>query len=357
MLLLLRVLLLGLPPSTVHPPPSPALPPARALDSQVILVGDSGVGKSQILNRFARGTFAADSKSTIGAGRRRGGAHKCRHTRGDADSSSDRGGSRAGVEFASKAMRVGGGELVKMQIWDTAGQERYRAITSGEARGGGGVCVWREGVWVVGWGGGERRGAGRADDALPRRPAAYYRGAVGAIIVYDLTSLPSFQHVGKWVEELRDHASSDCILMLLGNKSDLQAQRAVSAAEGGALAQAEGGFFLEASAKEGTNVADAFERMGHEVCAGVGGRAGWGATHAPGGATAAVALGRRGRTRGTHQRVTSLPPRTQIHVLMRRTRWTPSGGAEAPRPLPAGVTIAVAQPPPPAPRRGGCGCM
>jgi len=81
-----------------------------------VLVGDSGVGKSNLLSRFTRNEFCLESKSTIG------------------------------VEFATRTIELQN-KIIKAQIWDTAGQERYRAITS-----------------------------------------AYYRGAVGALLVYDVTS-------------------------------------------------------------------------------------------------------------------------------------------------------------------------
>lgn len=67
--------------------------------SSVVLIGDSGVGKSNLLSRFTRNEFNLESKSTIG------------------------------VEFATRSIQVDG-KTVKAQIWDTAGQERYRAITS-----------------------------------------------------------------------------------------------------------------------------------------------------------------------------------------------------------------------------------
>ena len=82
--------------------------------------------------------------------------------------------------------------LIKAQIWDTAGQERYRAITS-----------------------------------------AYYRGAVGALLVYDVTSRSSFEAVLKWLGELRSHASQkDMIISLIGNKTDLISLRQVTTGEG-----------------------------------------------------------------------------------------------------------------------------
>eukprot|EP01036_Dinobryon_divergens_P032180 gene32180-41720_t len=101
---------------------------------KVVLIGDSGVGKSNLLSRFTRNEFNLESKSTIG------------------------------VEFATKSIQVDS-KIVKAQIWDTAGQERYRAITS-----------------------------------------AYYRGAVGALLVYDISKRSTFENVERWLKELRDHA-------------------------------------------------------------------------------------------------------------------------------------------------------
>ncbi|CAL4892770.1 unnamed protein product [Urochloa decumbens] len=160
---------------------------------KMVLIGDSGVGKSNILSRFTRNHFSLDSKSTIG------------------------------VEFATKSLQMEG-KTIKAQIWDTAGQERYRAITS-----------------------------------------AYYRGAVGALLVYDITKRQSFDNVHRWLRELRDHADSSIVIMMVGNKSDLTHLRAVSEDEGKALAEKEGLFFLETSAMEAVNVEEAFQTIISEV--------------------------------------------------------------------------------------------
>ena len=109
---------------------------------------------------------------------------------------------------------------MKAQIWDTAGQERYRAITS-----------------------------------------AYYRGAVGALLVYDLTKKQSFDNVNRWLHELRDHADSNIVIMLVGNKSDLKHLRGVSEQEGQFLAEREELVFLETSALDSTNVEKAFQTI------------------------------------------------------------------------------------------------
>lgn len=112
------------------------------------------------------------------------------------------------------------GKTVKAQIWDTAGQERYRAITS-----------------------------------------AYYRGAVGALLVYDITKRQTFDNVKRWLRELRDHADSNIVIMLAGNKADLNHLRAVPAEDAQILAEKEGLSFLETSALEAVNIDKAFQAI------------------------------------------------------------------------------------------------
>ncbi|KAF9597342.1 hypothetical protein IFM89_017245 [Coptis chinensis] len=153
---------------------------------KVVLIGDSAVGKSQLLARFSRNEFNLDSKATIG------------------------------VEFQTRTLVIDH-KTVKAQIWDTAGQERYRAVTS-----------------------------------------AYYRGAVGAMLVYDMTKRQSFDHVARWLEELRGHADKNIVIMLIGNKSDLGTLRSVSTEDAKEFAQRENLFFMETSALEATNVETAF---------------------------------------------------------------------------------------------------
>jgi len=88
--------------------------------------------------------------------------------------------------------------------------------------------------------------------------SAYYRGAVGAMLVYDITKRQSFDHVAKWLEELRDHADNNIVIMLIGNKSDLGTLRAVPTEDAKEFAQKENLFFMETSALEATNVESAF---------------------------------------------------------------------------------------------------
>lgn len=160
---------------------------------KIVLIGDSGVGKSNILSRFTRKEFNLDSKTTIG------------------------------VEFAQKTLNIDG-KTIRAQIWDTAGQERYRAITS-----------------------------------------AYYRGAVGALLVYDISKSSSFENVEKWLKELKDHADSQTVVMLTGNKADLKQLRAVTTEEAATYAQKHNLAFIETSAMDGSGVDRAFEIVLNEI--------------------------------------------------------------------------------------------
>lgn len=133
-----------------------------------------------------------------------------------------------GVEFATKTVELESGKTIKAQIWDTAGQERYRAITT-----------------------------------------AHYRRALGALLVYDVTQKSSFEGVKKWMEELRDHAEPDIVILLVGNKTDLversPSTRQVSEAQGRLTAEAGQMLFIETSAVSGGRVKDAFELLLNEI--------------------------------------------------------------------------------------------
>ncbi|CED84238.1 gtp-binding protein ypt3 [Phaffia rhodozyma] len=131
--------------------------------------------------------------------------------------------STIGVEFATRTIKVDD-KTVKAQIWDTAGQERYRAITS-----------------------------------------AYYRGAVGALLVYDIAKHPTYVNVTRWLKELRDHADSNIVIMLVGNKSDLKHLRAVPTDEAKAFAAENNLSFIETSALDANNVEAAFQNILTEI--------------------------------------------------------------------------------------------
>lgn len=160
---------------------------------KIVIIGDSAVGKSNLLSRYARNEFDLHSKATIG------------------------------VEFQTQCVDIDGKE-VKAQIWDTAGQERFRAVTS-----------------------------------------AYYRGAFGALLVYDISRRSTFESIARWLDELKIHCDTTVARMLVGNKCDLENIRDVSTEEGKNLAEAEGLFFMETSALDATNVKTAFEMVIREI--------------------------------------------------------------------------------------------
>ena len=160
---------------------------------KVVLVGDSFVGKTNIMSKYLKNEFHDDSKATVG------------------------------VEFGSKQFNIEG-HTIKVQIWDTAGQERYKAITS-----------------------------------------AYYKGAKGAFIVYDITRKNSFESVEKWVSDVTAVADKKITIVLIGNKSDLEDQRQVTKEQAEEKSNKLEIAFLETSALSGENLEKAFEMMINEV--------------------------------------------------------------------------------------------
>lgn len=146
--------------------------------------------------------------------------------------------STIGVEFATRSIAVDS-KTIKAQIWDTAGQERYRAITS--AYPSPPSC--------------------RAPFAFGADVARYYRGAVGALLVYDISKHVTYENVVRWLKELRDHADSNIVIMLVGNKSDLRHLRAVPTDEAKAFAAENGLSFIETSALDASNVELAFQNI------------------------------------------------------------------------------------------------
>ncbi|TQD82291.1 hypothetical protein C1H46_032135 [Malus baccata] len=91
--------------------------------------------------------------------------------------------------------------------------------------------------------------------------SAYYRGAVGALLVYDVTRNSTFESVERWLKELRDHTDPNIVVMLVGNKSDLRHLVAVSTEDGKSFAERESLYFMETSALEATNVDNAFSEV------------------------------------------------------------------------------------------------
>eukprot|EP00271_Cylindrocystis_brebissonii_P008807 TRINITY_DN23303_c0_g1_i1.p1 TRINITY_DN23303_c0_g1~~TRINITY_DN23303_c0_g1_i1.p1 ORF type:complete len:214 (-),score=27.42 TRINITY_DN23303_c0_g1_i1:71-712(-) len=159
---------------------------------KLLLIGDSSVGKSSLLLRFAEDSFSTTFISTIG------------------------------VDFKTRTVELDG-EQTKLSIWDTAGQERFRTIT-----------------------------------------AAYYRGANGIVLVYDVTSESSFNSIRSWISNIKEHANENVCKILVGNKCDMDDKRVITAAQGQALAKEFGISFFETSAKADINVEQAFQSIAKE---------------------------------------------------------------------------------------------
>lgn len=138
---------------------------------KMIIIGDSGVGKTNILSRYTKNQFSFDFKSTVG------------------------------VEFGAKKVEMYGIKI-KNQIWDTAGQERYKSITN-----------------------------------------SYYKGAKGALVVYDITKRDTFQNVSKWINELRMNGDKDVIIVLVGNKCDSEDERVVTLEEASDFAKEQSKYY------------------------------------------------------------------------------------------------------------------
>ena len=160
---------------------------------KLLLIGNSGVGKSSLLLRFVDEQFREGYHSTIG------------------------------VDFKIKTIDMDA-KVVKLQIWDTAGQERFHTITK-----------------------------------------TYYKGAHGIIVVYDITDRDSFTAVSQWMEEIDKNASHSADKILVGNKCDDHKNRTISYEEGKELAEHFGIRFIETSARETRNVAEAFSLMAKEI--------------------------------------------------------------------------------------------
>ncbi|EDS29629.1 ras-related protein Rab-8A [Culex quinquefasciatus] len=149
---------------------------------KLLLIGDSGVGKTCILFRFSEDAFNTTFISTIG------------------------------IDFKIRTIELDG-KKIKLQIWDTAGQERFRTITT-----------------------------------------AYYRGAMGIMLVYDITQEKSFENIKNWIRNIEENASADVEKMLLGNKCELNEKRQVTRDRGEQLAVEYGIKFMETSAKASINI-------------------------------------------------------------------------------------------------------
>nr|CDS27765.1 RAB14 member RAS oncogene family [Hymenolepis microstoma] len=128
-----------------------------------------------------------------------------------------------GVEFGTRIIEINE-QKVKLQIWDTAGQERFRSVTR-----------------------------------------SYYRGAAGTLLVYDITRRSTFQRIQNWLTDARRLTSANTVMMMIGNKSDLEEQRDVSYEDAKQLADDNNLMFLECSAKSGENVEEVFLETARKI--------------------------------------------------------------------------------------------
>ncbi|KAJ4924792.1 hypothetical protein JOQ06_003742 [Pogonophryne albipinna] len=161
---------------------------------KIILIGDSNVGKTCLVQNFKSGIFSEIQQNTIG------------------------------VDFTVRTVDIEG-KKVKMQVWDTAGQERFRTITQ-----------------------------------------SYYRSAHGAIIAYDITRQGTFDSVTHWIKEVEIYGANNVVLVLIGNKCDLEKERQVQFEDACNLSkEKEILAALETSAKESQNVDEAFIMMAREL--------------------------------------------------------------------------------------------
>ena len=158
-----------------------------------VIIGDSGVGKSNILLQYINGKFSDDFKATVG------------------------------VEFGAKNIEINS-RIYRIQIWDTAGQENFRSIAR-----------------------------------------AYYKNSICACIVYDITNRNSFNSVQSWIDDCTKQTPKSILLLLIGNKNDLNDKREVQYEEGAEFAKKRNMIFLETSAKTGNIIDNIFERSVKQI--------------------------------------------------------------------------------------------
>lgn len=161
---------------------------------KLLIIGNSSVGKTSFLFRYADDSFTSAFVSTVG------------------------------IDFKVKTV-FQNNKRIKLQIWDTAGQERYRTITT-----------------------------------------AYYRGAMGFLLIYDISNQDSFKAVQDWATQIKTYSWDNAQVILVGNKCDLEDDRLVPTEDGQRLAEDLGFQFFEASAKDNINVKQVFEQLVDVIC-------------------------------------------------------------------------------------------
>jgi Ras-related protein Rab-2A len=161
---------------------------------RIIVVGDSGIGKTCLIDRYCNSVFNPLHEITVG------------------------------VEFGSKIVKLNNGTTIKAQFWDTAGQETFRSITK-----------------------------------------SYYRNSAGIVLCYDITCRETFDHLERWLSEIKDICDKDSKIILIGTKGDLPARRAVTAKEGKQFAWNHDMLFYEVSSKDNTMVREMFNLLFTEI--------------------------------------------------------------------------------------------
>ena len=161
---------------------------------KILILGDSFVGKTNMIKRFLDDEFESNTKETVG------------------------------VEYGSKNFTMENGDVVNAQLWDTAGQERYRSMTK-----------------------------------------AYYKGAKGALLVFDLTRRSTFDNIDNWIIDLKTNCDKNMLIMIIGNKLDLEEERDVSKDEAQTKAEQYNLAYMETSAKNGDNSEKAFHEIVEQI--------------------------------------------------------------------------------------------
>ena len=160
---------------------------ATATSVKLVLLGDSGVGKTSIATQYISGKAPQSVKPTIGAA------------------------------FVTKSIVVDG-QPIELLIWDTAGQEVYRGLAP-----------------------------------------MYYRSALIAIVVYDITRQQSYESVAYWINELKANADSRTVIVVCANKTDLEDQRAVDENIAQQFAESHGALYAATSASTGSGIDRMFQ--------------------------------------------------------------------------------------------------
>uniref|UniRef100_A0A673GIK9 Ras-related protein Rab-1A-like n=1 Tax=Sinocyclocheilus rhinocerous TaxID=307959 RepID=A0A673GIK9_9TELE len=185
---------------------------------KLLLIGDSGVGKSCLLLRFADDTYTESYISTIG------------------------------VDFKIRTIELDG-KTIKLQIWDTAGQERFRTITSSYYRGAHGIIV----VYDV------------TDQVTKHSFSMTFHKHFCVQCCFNVFPQESFNNVKQWLQEIDRYASENVNKLLVGNKCDLTTKKVVEYTAAKEFADSLSIPFLETSAKSSSNVEQAFMTMAAEI--------------------------------------------------------------------------------------------